>query len=191
MEDKQLEAFCNILRKRTQDHLAAAKKVQGIPSMMFSILRQELDSLVRVIYLLSISNLEERKSLINLTLNNEPWITKTINGKPKKITDREMVEISNQLMGWTRSVYKFGCAFIHLSNFHNYEEIGPLNQVNDIEKMDILCHMRQYHGGPISDNPSLEDIQHYLPKVLEKVSGNLECYIQELEKDTLTPISNI
>ncbi len=36
------------------------------------------------------------------------------------MTGREMVEILNQSQGWTQSVYKFGCAFIHLINFHLY-----------------------------------------------------------------------
>jgi hypothetical protein len=36
------------------------------------------------------------------------------------MTDREMIVIAHELQGWTQSVYKFGCAFIHLSSLHDY-----------------------------------------------------------------------
>ena len=69
-------------------------------------------------------------------------------GKERQITDREMVELANLLQGWTKSVYKFGCPFIHLSNSHAYNSKNPFESLPDTEKEDILSHMRHYHGGP-------------------------------------------
>lgn len=57
--------------------------------------------------------------------------------------------------------------------------------------MNILIHMRHYHGGPVSDNPTLEEFGNYLPKVLEKISGNLECYLEHLEKNEISSKSHI
>lgn len=188
-KSNQIDSFCKLIRIRTADHLAAAKLISGIPSQMMSICRQELDSLIRVVYLLSISDLIVRHQLIEQTLANQPWSVKNQNGKKKKITDREMVELASELFGWTQSVYRFGCAFIHLSGLHG--ESNPLSKLNNEDRMNILMYMRQYHGGPVSDDPTLEEFGNYLPKVLEKISGNLECYLKHLEKNETPSKSQI
>ena len=56
--------FCRTIRRRSEDHAAAAELVANIPSQMISILRQELDSLIRVVYLLSIPDLSIRNGLM-------------------------------------------------------------------------------------------------------------------------------
>lgn len=187
--EPSINTFCAAIRRRTEDHASAAKLVRNIPGQMISICRQELDSLIRVVYLLSISDLAVRHQLIEQTLANQPWSIKNQNGKMKKITDREMVELASELFGWTQSVYKFGCAFIHLSGLHG--ESNPLGKLNNEDRMSILMHMRHYHGGPVSDGPTLEEFGNYLPKVLEKISGNLECYLKHLEKNETPSKSQI
>jgi hypothetical protein len=159
-----------------------------LPGVMASILRQELDSMVRVIYLLSISDLNERNRLIEQTLDGKKWTVETKTGKERQITDHEMVEISNKLQGWTKSVYKFGCAFIHLSSYHAYSSRNPIESLSDIEKKDILSHMRCYHNGPNSDFPSFEELAIFFPMVFEKIASNLECYLKELENNKLLGI---
>ncbi len=149
--------------------------------MMVSVLRQELDSMVRVIYLRSITNLQERHRLITQTLTGQKWTITTSNVKTKNLTDRDMVEVSNNFLGWTKSVYDFGCAFIHLSNLHDYSEENPLSMISNVDKIIILGHLRNYHGGPLSDNPSMAELSEYFPKALEKISENLECYLEEIE----------
>lgn len=173
--------FCEILRKRSSEHSVAMNRVCDLPGMMASILRQELDSMVRAIYLLTIIDLEERKRLMMQTLSGEVWTIPTSRGRQRKITDRDMVELSNRLQGWTLSVYKFGCAFIHFSNFHDYSVSNPFESLSQIEQSDILNHLRYYHGGPHSNNPSFEELSQYFPRVFEKIAGNLECYISSLE----------
>ena len=76
--------------------------------------------MVRVIYLLRIKDLTERNKLITSTLNGEKWKKKNEKGKITTITDKEMVEQANNLKGWSLSVYKFGCAFIHLSKYKEF-----------------------------------------------------------------------
>lgn len=151
-----------------------------MPGMMASILRQELDSMVRVIYLLSIQNLDERIRLVKQTLNGEKWTIAGKKGKHIDVTDRSMVDIADQIHGWPLSVYKFGCAFIHLSNFHDYNEDNPFDKLDKESQADILAHLRKYHGGPSSDEPSFYDFANYFPKVFEKIKDNLECYLEDL-----------
>ena len=131
MED--VKRFCEILRKRSCEHTEAMKRVNDLPGMMVSILRQELDSMIRAIYLLSISDFNERKRLIEQTLAGHKWTKLTSNGKIKSITDSEMVELSNVLQGWTLSVYKFGCSYIHFSRYHDYSTDETYKQSNSVE----------------------------------------------------------
>jgi len=80
-----------------------------------------------------------------------------------------------------RSVYKFGCAFIHLSIYHDYSETNPFDSLDFNERSDILSHLRYYHGGPSNDNPSFSELAEYFPHVFEKISDNLGFYLECLE----------
>jgi len=101
------------------------------------------------------------------------------------MTDREMIEIAHALQGWTQSVYKFGCAFIHLSSLHDYNDRDTLKLLPANEREDLLQHCRHYHGGPTEPDPSFLDLVPYMPRVLEKISANLEHYLAELESGKL------
>ncbi len=65
-----------------------------------------------------------RQHFINQTLRNERW---THPNSKKIVTDRQMVDLTDKLHGWTNSVYKLGCAFIHLSPLADYKTATLLN----------------------------------------------------------------
>jgi len=144
--------------------------------------------MIRVIYLLSLRNLDERVRLIESTLAGNKWRIQTSNGKYREVTDKDMVVLAQQLQYWTQSVYKFGCGFIHLSNYHNYSCENPFDRLASSEQQDILRHMRYYHGGPETDKPSLIELANYIPAIFEKISSNLECYLKELENNEFIEI---
>ncbi len=181
----EVTKFCEIIRKRSSEHTEAMGRLHGLHGMMTSILRQELDSMVRVIFLLNIEDLDERRRLISLTLDGQKWTLQTQNGKQRKVTDRDMVDIANDLQGWTSSVYNFGCAFIHLSNFHDYSASNPFDALSSTEQRDILHHMRHYHFGPYTDHPSFNELAFYFPDVYRKIASNLESYVKNLESNQL------
>ena len=104
--------------------------------------------------------------------------------KSCNVTDKEMVDLS-QLQGWIQSVYKFGCAFVHLSDFHNHLAKNPLQNISDEDRQDILSHMRNYHGGPSHDNPDMKEISEYLPRIFDKIAGNLAYYVAELRNEKI------
>lgn len=164
--------------------LLAGARLAG---QMVSVLRQELDSLVRVIYLLTQSP-ERRETLIDASVGGEKWSKESSRAK---VTDNEMVELAQTLQGWTRSVYKFGCAFIHLSGLHYYNDRDPLSQLPSEERRDILEHCRYYHGGPAPSAERFDDLVPYLPRVLEKIAGNLECYLVALENGEVLNASEV
>ena len=186
--------FCELVRSRTQENkngMFALHRGEEAISPMVSVLRQELDSMVRVIYLLSIQDLNLRETLISSTLEGKKWQIPTNNGKTKNITDKEMVELSQKLHGWSKSVYKFGCSFIHLSDFHNHTSQNPFESLPQEEQKNIIEHMRYYHGGPDSDCPTMKELSFYFPQVLEKISSNLECYLKQLEENEIPETENV
>ncbi|MDR3536569.1 MAG: type II toxin-antitoxin system YhaV family toxin [Acetobacteraceae bacterium] len=184
-----IDTFCRQVRSRSNEHQQAMRLMAqaGLAGQMAAILRQELDSMVRVIYLLAQPS-ERRRLLIESSVNGEKWSQKNSKGP---VTDKEMVDLSQDLQGWTRSVYKFGCAFIHLSSLHDHNHRDPLSQLTIDERADIVQHCRDYHGGPTSNEPTFLDIIPYFPRVLEKISRNLECYLQHLENEASPPIGEI
>lgn len=93
--------------------------------------------------------------------------------------DRRSLLIEASVNGETWA--KEGCAFIHLSNLHDYNDRDPLARLPGQERSDILTHCRHYHGGPESEEAGFEDLVEYVPRVLEKIAANLECYLKELE----------
>lgn len=94
-----------------------------------------------------------------------------------------MVEVANRLNGWTQNVYKFGCAFIHLSNFHNYLVKDPCLSLKKEDKEEIIKHIKNYHMITLRNDFSLEDIFNVLPSIMDKIHKNLECEIETLEKN--------
>jgi hypothetical protein len=177
------DSFCRQVRARSAEHREAIKLLhpRGLASVSIGILRQELDSMVRVIFLLQQPE-ADRHRLLKASVAGERWTTTTSKGKVKNLTDREMVELAQRLQGWTKSVYSFGCAFIHLSNFHDYGAQDPVRALEPGELEAMLKHLREYHGGPCTDEPTLDDLMPLVPRVFEKIAGNLECYVKDLER---------
>ncbi len=56
-------------------------------------------------------------------------------------------------------------------------------QVSRAERDAILHHLRYYHGGPTTDEPTFDDVVPLLPRVFEKIADNLECYVKDLEQN--------
>ncbi len=174
-----LHIFLRQVKHRSEEHQRAMELLASarLAGQMVAVLRQELDSMVRVIYLQT-QSIERRTTLIEASINGERW--SQANSRAS-VTDKEMVDLAQSLQGWTRSVYKFGCAFIHLSNLHDYSDRDPLEQLPPEERDDLLSHCRHYHGGPLQEDANFSDLIPYLPRVLEKISGNLKSYLGGLE----------
>ena len=91
-----MHEFIQLIKSRSDEHGIAFSRIHDLPGSMMSILRQELDSLIRVLYLLSISDLEERNRLMACTVNGNQWKISTPKGKLVKVTDAQMVEVSEK-----------------------------------------------------------------------------------------------
>lgn len=180
---QNIDIFIRQVQSRSQEHqkamrLLAQAKLSG---QMISVLRQELDSMVRVMYLLT-QSLEHRATLIDASVSGGKWSRENSRAS---VTDKEMVDAAQKLHGWSLSVYKFGCAFIHLSGLHDYNDRDPLAQLPVQERTDILEHCRHYHGGPATNNAEFSELIPFLPRVLERISANLGGYLGALHRGEL------
>lgn len=100
--EPQIAVFLRQVRSRSREHRQAMNLLASarLAGQMVAVLRQELDSMVRVIYLLD-KDIARRTQLIDESVSGKKW---------SRVTDKEMVDLSQNLQGWTRSVYKFGCS---------------------------------------------------------------------------------
>jgi len=174
--------FCNIIRERSIENQQAIYLLSRnrLTGQVIAILRQELDSLVRVTFLLN-QTLAERNHLINLTLSGHKWRLRS----NTQVTDKMMVDLADTLNGWTLSVYKFGCAFIHLSTFHNYVLDNPFLSLSSDELLSIRTHLNTYHQFPMNEELSINSIEKYLPMVFDKIQSNLTYHVRELQENSL------
>jgi hypothetical protein len=94
-----------------------------------------------------------------------------------------MVDLSKTLFNWAKNVYEFGCAFIHLSSFHDYAKRDPLESISAAERAKIAAYLNHYHGTHVGPNVKFPEIIPSLPAVFEKIRSNLECYLKEIKED--------
>lgn len=179
MTSSSIQAVCGLMRDRSAQNADAVDRLAAgrLYGHVVGVLRQELDSLVRAIYLLSISGVEERERLARGIMASGE-LRKATGGR---IQDREMLDLANRLHGWAEYVYKFGCAYLHLSHLHEIGSSNPFRGITERERDDVLRYLRHYHHAPLTDTPTFADIEPILPSVLAKIRSNLEHYIRDLE----------
>lgn len=176
-----LKQFCEIVKKRSEENSKSIKLLyeQKLYGNCISILRQELDSMVRVLFLLS-QEQETRQLLIQQTLDNEKWHI----GR-KQIKDFELINNILKLHGWARNVYMFGCSFIHLSVFHYYSEQDPFETLSIEELKVIKNFMVQYHSFPQYNQINFVTMKPYILDIFDKINSNLHCSLENLEKNPI------
>lgn len=182
MKTDNVNLFCDIVNQRSKEHSYAINILlqQQLYGQVISILRQELDSMVRVMFLLSISDLTLREHFISQTLEGIKW---SYPNTKKIVTDKQMVDLANEFYGWSFFVYKLGCAFIHLSAMVYYKNSNPFLLLSVSERNDIKKFLHQYHGFPLELELNLGNIVPYLDKVFNKVSSNLAYYVENLRQN--------
>ena len=179
--DSDVGWFIRQVRARSWEHSEAMPVVfeQGWYSVAVGILRQELDSMIRVIYLLRERDRERRADLIRQAVSGQKW----------KVRDKEMVEAARRLPGypWVRQVYKFGCGFIHLSRNHDYQARDPFRALSPDQRRTIAEYLREHHDGEVSAESAFDDIIGYVPMVLGKIAFRLDGFLDDLDNNRDIP----
>ena len=173
-----VQRFCSQARARSDEHRAAmatahAKRWRSIE---VSILRMELDSLIRVIHLNHHCDGLRRVELLTRA---------TTPGVKFGVHDTDMVDFAEGLAwlsGWPRRVYDYSNAFIHLSSQHDYGARDPFQRLDGDERIAITSYLREFHGGTVAANSTFEEVADYVPKVFDKIARNLEIELDRLER---------
>lgn len=179
LEDEPVDVFCRQARQRSDEHQQAmAVAVEhNWRSIAIGILRQELDSLIRVHYLLDQPHIDRVRI-----------IAESVSGMKWPAWDRQMIRAVKSKYDWASIVYDFGCSFIHLSRAHDYLVSDPFQALPLDERKTIADFLNQYHGNDtrmqVSTSSTFDDIYPYTSEVLEKISTNLELALQRLRQAT-------
>jgi hypothetical protein len=114
------DTFCQMIGARSREHHKAMRVAldNGWLAIAGSVLRMELDSMIRVIWLLR--HPDTREQILASCVAGEGFK----DGRTR-ISDRDMTEDAVNLNDWVRSVYRFGNTFVHLTNAHNYAVLDP------------------------------------------------------------------
>lgn len=180
--NNDLSIFLDQVKSRSAENIKAFKilldsKLYGVA---LGLLRQELDSLIRISYLWHPETpVSVAQSLIEKSVRGEMWKVVNHNGKKVKVTDRDMLNLANHLGGWEQVIYSFGCKLIHLSDYHLYLDKDPFYTLSNAEKEDIIGYLSAYHGY-YKSSIIFNDLIEYLPKIMGKLTDNIEFYIEEL-----------
>ncbi|TVP61869.1 MAG: hypothetical protein EA343_13305 [Nodularia sp. (in: Bacteria)] len=180
--DTLINEFCQTVRERSIEHQKAVSILleNGIIGVAITVLRQEIDSLIRVSYLYSLgANSVESERLIANFVSGKQWDRATPNGKMQKITDKDMVDLEK---GWVEVVYKFGCKLIHLSEYHSYNRNDPFLKLDSESKTKIINYLKDYHQYPY-ETISKEQFTSYISKILKKIVDNTDYYLKEIENN--------
>lgn len=141
-----------------------------------AVLRMELDSMIRVVYLLRTPQARER------------ILASCVAGAgfkdgARRIKDLDMRTVAVDDNGWVNAVYEFGNRFVHLTDAHDYAQVDPFAVYEHRE--EVISYLNQHHrdkvpGRPLDGNSTLTDIALYAPHVLEKITSNLHIHLDQL-----------
>lgn len=178
-KNSEIDRFYRLVQNRTDENRKSLDVLldSGNYSVAIGLLRQEIDTFIRLVYLAKISD-DEAKRLITDLVNGKKW--KHTVGRGERITDREMVNEAKIQYFWVEIAYAFGCKLIHLSEIHDYKNVDPLTTISSNDKYEIIEYLKSYHGYRDTDI-DIERFILFLPNVMEKIRGKVIEYNNQLK----------
>jgi len=166
--------FYTAIKKRSDENQKALEWLlqEQNYSLVGSIIRMELDSLFRLCYFKS-QDSKEQANLMKQFEKGQRW-----KGEKGIVTDRKMVEyVANTLMlGWAIPIYDIGCAFIHLSPYHDWNSSNdPTRNIDNSVRQTIVEHVKSHHQKEMDVNFTFDDLISVSNDVYMKIRGNLLC----------------
>lgn len=172
--NSSLADFIELAKKRNADHIEAFRRLVGMPSQQAGIIRYEIDTLIRVAYVFSLS-LPDREVFCAKFFESGKFCDIS---SGKRLTDKVLVD---RIQGWESFAYQVGCGFAHLSYLHSEKPCFDLSKILGVGSSQTEKYLNEYHNRPIVGHLQLGTVLPYLPAVFEKIYGNTQYYIEELE----------
>lgn len=140
-----------------------------------SLLCQELNQVVRVLYLLNTAP-TERNRLIEFTLNDKKWYVAEEDRKKKYITDETFAAFANSFDGWEKAICEFGDSFRTVSSSLTHPTKDPVSALGSEERDKIHRYIASYHDGNFPENFTIEQLNPILPRVFDRIAERLREY---------------
>jgi hypothetical protein len=144
-----------------------------------SIMCQELDQVIKILFLLN-SKKDDQKQFIESSINSQKWYIIGSNNKKEYVTDDVVIQYSETLVGWDKSIYEFGLAFGNIANTFNYGTRDPIKGIGENDKNKIYRYIIEYHNKDFPENYDLGNLIIELPTIFNKISNNLKSYLDKL-----------
>lgn len=179
-----------LIEKRSHENTQAFSLLyaQGLFGASASIIRQEIDNLMRVDYLAFSIPLPDRDRLCSDFFSGARWQKPSPKkGKLMAIRDVEFHTYAKKNHGWISLAYEASSNFVHLTNFWHYEMSDPLAAMPANDIAEIVFYLGEYHGftGP---DLTMKILLEYLPQVFEKIRSNVEGYVDQENGMLLDPL---
>ena len=165
--------FYRAIKERSNENEKALDWLlsEKIYSLVGSVIRMELDSLFRLCYFKS-KNASEQIILLQQFFAGQPW-----RGERHLVRDRDMVNhLADTLMlKWATPIYDIGCAFIHLSPYHdwNNDSSDPTRNITIHVRRSIVEHIKEQHQKDLDINFSFDDLILIANDVFVKLRSNI------------------
>jgi hypothetical protein len=177
----QITEYKKLVTHRLEENLKSFKLLFGINHYgnCISIMCQELDQIIRLLYLLN-QRKEEQIQFMESSINSHRWYLVNQDHTKKYITDEDIIEYSKELRGWDKSIYEFGIAFDCLSNNFNYGSKNPIKSMNEIDRKKLSDYIIEYHKADFPDEFTIDDLIPILPSIIKLISEKLTIYLERL-----------
>jgi hypothetical protein len=140
---------------------------------------QELDQVIKIMFLLN-NKKSEKDQFISSSINNQKWFRIGKNEKKEYITDNELLNFTEKLNGWGKSIYNFGFSFKSLSNNYNYLLKNPIISLEETERSKIYNYIKEYHNKDFPIDFTMDKLIPLLPLVFMKITSELKIELEKL-----------
>lgn len=176
-----LEEFKKIVFQRLEENQKSFDILFGLKHYgnCISIMRQELDQIIRLLFLLN-STKNVQRQLIESSINNHKWFVINKENKKDYITEEIISKYSESLNGWDKSIYEFGLAFGSLATTFNYGTKDPIKTMAENDRDKIYKYILEYHNRDFPRDYDINVLIRELPDILNIISSNLQKYMDRL-----------
>ena len=175
---KTEQQFFDAISQRSEEHQKAFDYAikEKLYSQVGSIIRQELDSLIRLSYYECLSESDRQKIIKKFFAGEKvfPNDTTLVNGVDSKGLLNKLPQL-----GWAKHIYKVGCEFVHLTQLHNWEQGEPQLNFTNAERQDIKTNVdwwqKEYMKTDfvLDINFGFKDLAAAAPGIFNKLRVNL------------------
>jgi hypothetical protein len=176
-----IDEYKKLILQRLDENRKSFDLLYGIKHYgnCISIMCQELEQVVKLLFLLN-SSKNDQIQFIKASINNQKWFFTNKEFKKEYIAEDVFTKYSETLEGWDRSIYEFGLSFGHMANTFNYGTRDPIKSIGENDKEKIHNYIIEYHNKDFPKNYDLESLIKELPTILNRISVNLQSYMNRL-----------